>query len=58
MKYHNHILKVKFYIKLKKLCLKIKKSKNKVTICMGSQSDWPTLKLSSNILKDFSVVHE
>ena len=35
-----------------------KKSKNKVTICMGSQSDWPTLKISSNILKDFSVVHE
>ena len=35
-----------------------KKSKNKVTICMGSQSDWPTLKISSNILNDFSVVHE
>ena len=35
-----------------------KKIKNKVTICMGSQSDWPTLKFSSNILKEFSILHD
>ena len=29
-----------------------------VGIVMGSKSDWPTMELASNILKDFAIPHE
>ena len=32
--------------------------KDKVSIIMGSQSDWKTLKLSENILNDFKIPNE
>ena len=32
--------------------------KLKVGIVMGSKSDWPTMKKSSDILKDFDIAHE
>ena len=30
----------------------------KVAICMGSQSDWPTMSEASKILNDFGIAHE
>ena len=30
----------------------------KISIIMGSQSDWSTLKLTSNILKELKIIHE
>ena len=29
-----------------------------VSIIMGSQSDWPTMRNASKILKDFKISHE
>ncbi len=34
------------------------KSSKKIAICMGSQSDWKTMKEAAAILKQFSVPHE
>ena len=33
-------------------------SELKVGIVMGSQSDWPTMKLASEVLKEFGIPHE
>ena len=30
----------------------------KIAICMGSQSDWPTMSEASKILDDFGIAHE
>ena len=34
------------------------KKKSLVSIIMGSQSDWPTMKYTSKALKEFKVAHE
>ena len=34
------------------------KKKSLVSIIMGSQSDWPIMKLTSKILKEFEIAHE
>jgi 5-(carboxyamino)imidazole ribonucleotide mutase len=34
------------------------KTSPKVAIIMGSDSDWPTMKLAAQILKDFDVPYE
>ena len=34
------------------------RTKPSIGIIMGSQSDWPTLKYSANILDEFDVVYE
>ena len=34
------------------------KTKPSIGIIMGSQSDWPTLKNSANILDEFDIVYE
>ena len=46
-------------IKRKKLesILSVKRIKT-ISLVMGSQSDWGTMKLASDILKDFNILHE
>ena len=34
------------------------KKKSLVSIIMGSQSDWPIMKLTSKVLKEFEITHE
>ena len=34
------------------------KKKSLVSIIMGSQSDWPIMKLTSKVLKEFEIAHE
>ena len=34
------------------------KTEPSIGIIMGSQSDWPTLKYSANILDEFDIVYE
>ena len=34
------------------------KSSSRIAICMGSQSDWPTMKAAADILAEFDAVHE
>ena len=36
----------------------MKKLEPKISIVMGSQSDWSTLKHTSNILKELKIIHE
>ena len=36
----------------------MKKLAPKISIVMGSQSDWSTLKHTSNILKELKIIHE
>ena len=33
-------------------------SRAKIAICMGSQSDWPTMSEAAKILDDFGIAHE
>ena len=34
------------------------KSSSRIAICMGSQSDWPTMKAAADILAEFDEAHE
>ena len=36
----------------------MKLSNNKISIVMGSQSDWSTLKHTSTVLKELKISHE
>ena len=36
----------------------MKSSPTRIAICMGSQSDWPTMKEAANILNEFGTSHE
>ena len=36
----------------------MKSSPTRIAICMGSQSDWPTMKEAANILTEFGTSHE
>ena len=38
--------------------MELKMKKNKVSIVMGSDSDWKTMKLASDILKSFQIEYE
>ena len=38
--------------------MNMKSSPTRIAICMGSQSDWPTMKEAADILTQFGVSHE
>ena len=38
--------------------MNMKSSPTRIAICMGSQSDWPTMKEAANILTEFGTSHE